>query len=345
MNRILPWSVACTLLASCSTDRDSSSVAPIVDPSSTDARTPAADGGDSRPDVQPLPNPDRPVVPKIVFVPSGRDLTPRPGRPHYPDCSATLEDNCLQVDKVPVPNPDPYPVPPPPCRGRPECKKPVPPPLCPSDRPECNVPPPPPLCPSDRPECIVDTGIGSFGAPASLAVDKAAGLEFAVGMDQETVIRELGDTPPAGYRDVNRAECMRVTLETPEALEIVGPNAQIRQLPKGKPGDFWSWSIRPRRSGAYTVHAKVEVFRSENGKCTEIPLDAFTRRVSLDVSAAGPDPTPPPHPTCLKDGREIPCGSWWSWTTLGWIILSILLAGLVIAIVAKARRRSRRGDG
>jgi hypothetical protein len=198
-------------------------------------------------------------------------------------------------------------------------------------------------CPADRLDCrIAQQGWGSFGRPRGLQVNRADGLEFAVGMDQDTIIRELGDTPPAGFRDVNVAECLRVTLDTPAALEIVGPNAQIRQLPRGKPGDFWSWAIRPKRSGAFTVHAKVEVLRSENGKCTEIPLDAFTRRVALDVSAAGSSrPTPVPHPMCLKNGRAAPCDSRWSWTMLGWLILSILLVGLVIAIIAKGRRRRR----
>jgi hypothetical protein len=165
-------------------------------------------------------------------------------------------------------------------------------------------------------------------------------------MDEETIIRELGDTPPAGYRDINVAECMRVTLDTPAEVEIVGPNAQTRQLPEGKLGDFWNWSIRAKQKGAYTVHAKVEVLRSEQGKCTEIPVDSFTERVSLDVRAEDAPLPVPPGRTCLRNGREVPCdSSWWSWTLLGWLTLAILLVGLVIAIIAKGRgRRLGRGS-
>jgi hypothetical protein len=320
--RIRPWILACALLVSCGTasDRDPPADIPVPVPQPLPPVAPAAP--------EPAPAPAPAPSPAI-------DPAPPLSRPYYPPCTAERTDICLQISKIPVNGGGGAGG-----RRKPVGGKVIRDPKFPPDVPD--PPDPPESCPADRLDCrIAQQGWGSFGRPRGLQVNRADGLEFAVGMDQDTIIRELGDTPPAGFRDVNVAECLRVTLDTPAALEIVGPNAQIRQLPRGKPGDFWSWAIRPKRSGAFTVHAKVEVLRSENGKCTEIPLDAFTRRVALDVSAAGPRPKPVPTPMCLKNGQEVPCDSRWSWTMLGWLTLSILLAGLVVAIIAKGRRRRR----
>jgi hypothetical protein len=316
--RILPWTLACALLMSCST---SSERAPPAEP------------------LPPAPRPSPPIIP-VISVPApvpapsppgppAVDLTPRPGRPYYPPCTAERTDICLQLNKKPAQSGGgsgnrhrPRPI------GGETTNDPVKPP-----------PDPPEPCPTDRPECRApEQGMGSFGRPRALWVNRAAGLEFAVGMDQDTIIRELGDTPPAGFRDVNVAECMRVTLDAPDAVEIVGPNAQVRRLPEGWPGAFWNWSIRPRANGVFPVHAKVEVLRSEGGKCLEIPIDAYTRLVPIEVRAS----VWPDRKRCIRDGREVACRTFWTWQSIGMIVLSILFLALLIGAIAAAGRRRRR---
>lgn len=127
-------------------------------------------------------------------------------------------------------------------------------------------------------------GRGSFAKAPEMWVGEPAELEFAVGLTDAAVERELlPDDSPARVQDVNIGRCMRVTLEPNAHFDITGANGEIRRLSRDMGRASWRWTVMPTRAGKTGVSAKVEVLKRSGDTCTGEQYDEYTERVTVDV--------------------------------------------------------------